>query len=176
MAISPPPQPPTPSSERPRTPNGNLQSSRAAPTPPLGDAAKRAPSLPSSQRPSPAPPIVTSTSIGASERERNLSPPAPVATRAAPVAPKKLPSTPSPVSSNPGDSMRKEPSRTGQPPPSPAAQSLKTVAPPGSGARPRQRKDHRDDSKVDIVKRLQQICTDSDPTKLYRNLVKIGQG
>jgi p21-activated kinase 1 len=29
---------------------------------------------------------------------------------------------------------------------------------------------------ADIVKRLQQICTDADPTRLYRNLVKIGQG
>jgi len=29
---------------------------------------------------------------------------------------------------------------------------------------------------MDIVKRLQMICTDADPTKLYRNLVKIGQG
>ena len=29
---------------------------------------------------------------------------------------------------------------------------------------------------ADIVKRLQQICTDADPTKLYRNLVKVGAG
>jgi p21-activated kinase 1 len=29
---------------------------------------------------------------------------------------------------------------------------------------------------ADMVKRLQQICTDADPTRLYRNLVKIGQG
>ncbi|GAA94775.1 uncharacterized protein L969DRAFT_54952 [Mixia osmundae IAM 14324] len=29
---------------------------------------------------------------------------------------------------------------------------------------------------TDIVKRLQAICTDADPTKLYRGLVKIGQG
>ena len=28
----------------------------------------------------------------------------------------------------------------------------------------------------DVVRRLQQICTDADPTKLYRNLVRIGQG
>lgn len=28
----------------------------------------------------------------------------------------------------------------------------------------------------DIVERLKAICTDADPTKLYRNLVKIGQG
>jgi serine/threonine protein kinase len=29
---------------------------------------------------------------------------------------------------------------------------------------------------ADIVKRLQQVCTDGDPTRLYRDLVKIGQG
>lgn len=29
---------------------------------------------------------------------------------------------------------------------------------------------------TDIVKRLQAICSEGDPTKLYRNLVKIGQG
>jgi serine/threonine protein kinase len=29
---------------------------------------------------------------------------------------------------------------------------------------------------ADIVKRLQQICTDGDPTGLYRDLVKIGRG
>ena len=34
----------------------------------------------------------------------------------------------------------------------------------------------REKKKEDIVKRLQHICTDADPTRLYRNLVKIGQG
>lgn len=29
---------------------------------------------------------------------------------------------------------------------------------------------------MDVVKKLQAICTDADPTRLYRNLVKIGQG
>jgi p21-activated kinase 1 len=29
---------------------------------------------------------------------------------------------------------------------------------------------------ADIVKRMQRICKDADPTRLYRNLVKIGQG
>jgi p21-activated kinase 1 len=42
-------------------------------------------------------------------------------------------------------------------------------------ATPRKRtKDKTKDE--DIIKRLQAICTDADPTKLYRNLVKIGQG
>ncbi|KAG0250063.1 signal transducing kinase of the PAK [Mortierella polycephala] len=31
-------------------------------------------------------------------------------------------------------------------------------------------------SSQDVIRRLQAICTDADPTKLYRSLVKIGQG
>ena len=44
-------------------------------------------------------------------------------------------------------------------------------------ATPRRREKKGDKEKeADIVKRLQAICTDADPTKLYRNLVKIGAG
>ena len=40
---------------------------------------------------------------------------------------------------------------------------------------PRRRKtDPREED--DIIARLQEICTDADPTKLYRSLVKVGQG
>ncbi|KAI9464832.1 kinase-like domain-containing protein [Russula earlei] len=54
-----------------------------------------------------------------------------------------------------------------------AAASLAKTA----DATPRRRKKKEDKaSDTDIVKRLQQICTDADPTRLYRNLVKIGQG
>ncbi len=47
-----------------------------------------------------------------------------------------------------------------------------------AGATPRRREKKKEDkaNDADIVKRLQQICTDADPTRLYRNLVKIGQG
>jgi p21-activated kinase 1 len=47
-----------------------------------------------------------------------------------------------------------------------------------AGATPRRHEKKKDDeaNDADIVKRLQQICTDADPTRLYRNLVKIGQG
>ena len=57
--------------------------------------------------------------------------------------------------------------------PSPAAASLAKVA---GGATPRRREKKSDGEEPDIVRRLQQICTDGDPTKLYRNLVRIGQG
>ncbi|KAI9464831.1 STE/STE20/PAKA protein kinase [Russula earlei] len=55
-----------------------------------------------------------------------------------------------------------------------AAASLAKTA----GAIPRRREKKKEDkaNDADIVKRLQQICTDADPTRLYRNLVKIGQG
>jgi p21-activated kinase 1 len=46
-----------------------------------------------------------------------------------------------------------------------------------AGATPRRREKKEDKANdADIVKRLQQICTDADPTQLYHNLVKIGQG
>ncbi|KAI5999363.1 STE/STE20/PAKA protein kinase [Pisolithus orientalis] len=56
---------------------------------------------------------------------------------------------------------------------SPAVASLAKAA---SGATPRRREKKDKDNSDDIIRRLQQICTDADPTKLYRNLVKIGQG
>jgi len=57
---------------------------------------------------------------------------------------------------------------------SPATPSL---AKSSSVATPRRREKKVDKGKEeDIVRRLRQICTDADPTKLYRNLVKIGQG
>ncbi|KAI9464232.1 Pkinase-domain-containing protein [Boletus coccyginus] len=59
--------------------------------------------------------------------------------------------------------------------PSPAAASLAKTAAVATPRR-REKKDKDKDSSDDIIRRLQQICTDADPTKLYRNLVKIGQG
>ena len=64
-------------------------------------------------------------------------------------------------------------------PQSPAAASLAKASASAAGVatpRRREKKDKDKDKDFDIVKRLQQICTDADPTRLYRNLVKIGQG
>ncbi|EGG08298.1 putative serine/threonine protein kinase [Melampsora larici-populina 98AG31] len=47
--------------------------------------------------------------------------------------------------------------------------------PPASAARKREAKAPKV-SDQEIIDRLRAICTDADPTKLYRNLVKIGQG
>jgi p21-activated kinase 1 len=61
------------------------------------------------------------------------------------------------------------------PQPSAAANQLHKAA---NAATPRKReKKDKDKAKDDdVIRRLQQICTDADPTKLYRNLVKIGAG
>ncbi|KAF5362568.1 hypothetical protein D9756_002379 [Leucocoprinus leucothites] len=57
---------------------------------------------------------------------------------------------------------------------SPTVQNLAKVA---GAAMPRRREKKVDKAKEeDTIKGLQQICTDADPTKLYRNLVRIGQG
>ncbi|KAI0695360.1 kinase-like domain-containing protein [Cerioporus squamosus] len=78
---------------------------------------------------------------------------------AAPAAP------PKPPKSSPGSSQTELPL------------NLQKAAAAG-GATPRRREKKEKDiaKEADIVKRLQQICTDADPTKLYRNLVKIGAG
>lgn len=60
--------------------------------------------------------------------------------------------------------------------PSPAAASLQKAAAAGVATPRRREKKDKDNKEFDIVKRLQQICTDADPTRLYRNLVKIGAG
>jgi p21-activated kinase 1 len=70
--------------------------------------------------------------------------------------------------------------RAPQPPAAPQQPSVAatTLAKTTAGATPRRREKKKEDkaNDADIVKRLQQICTDADPTRLYRNLVKIGQG
>ncbi len=64
-----------------------------------------------------------------------------------------------------------------QPAPSAAAASLQKTAAAASATPRRREKKEKDVAKeADIVKRLQQICTDADPTKLYRSLIKIGAG
>ncbi|KAF9530409.1 kinase-like domain-containing protein [Crepidotus variabilis] len=68
---------------------------------------------------------------------------------------------------------RADPRAAANQPPSAAASSLAKVS---GVATPRRREKKDKGKEEDIIKRLQAICTDADPTKLYRNLVKIGQG
>ena len=56
---------------------------------------------------------------------------------------------------------------------SPVAASLAKSA--GATPRRRERRKGNKANDADLVKRLQGICKDADPTRLYRNLVKIGQ-
>ncbi|PCH36234.1 Pkinase-domain-containing protein [Wolfiporia cocos MD-104 SS10] len=73
-------------------------------------------------------------------------------------------------------SVRGHDGRAAPPQPSAAAQSLQKAAGGGATPRRREKKEKDKDKEADIVKRLQAICTDADPTKLYRNLIKIGAG
>ncbi|KAF7796367.1 hypothetical protein EIP86_007544 [Pleurotus ostreatoroseus] len=91
--------------------------------------------------------------------------------------PKALKSSPVPgsnelstKSSPSGDSQKRQ-----QPGQSSSSQTVQKM--PATGATPRRREKKGDkDKEADIVARLKQICTDADPTKLYRNLTKIGAG
>ncbi|PFH50272.1 hypothetical protein AMATHDRAFT_145596 [Amanita thiersii Skay4041] len=65
--------------------------------------------------------------------------------------------------------------RTAQAQAQPPSESQSNLAKISGVATPRKRtKDKAKDE--DIIRKLRAICTDADPTKLYRNLVKIGQG
>ena len=48
----------------------------------------------------------------------------------------------------------------------------------GTGAAQPRRRDNKKNAinDADVIAKLQAICTDADPTQLYRSLVKIGQG
>jgi hypothetical protein len=66
-----------------------------------------------------------------------------------------------------------------QPPTAPQQRSAAVASlAKAASATPRRREKKKEDkaNDADLVRRLQQICTDTDPTRLYRNLVKIGQG
>ncbi|KAF8605895.1 Pkinase-domain-containing protein [Ceratobasidium sp. AG-I] len=174
----PPPQPPA----------KHRQATKDQPTPP--------PSLPpSSFRPAPSAPSPAPPSLDRSKSQRVPPPVSPQPEVARSKSQREAPRAPSTrgISGQPAGSGQKiaqghhvrERVDKAAPPPSPAIASLAKhageknnasgVAPPGSSGAPR-RREKKDKGDHDIVKRLQAICTDADPTRLYRNLVKIGQG
>ena len=66
-----------------------------------------------------------------------------------------------------------------RPPTAPQQQSAAVASlAKAADATPRRREKKKEDktNDADIVRRLQQICTNADPTRLYRSLVEIGQG
>ncbi|KAG6890109.1 Serine/threonine-protein kinase smu1 [Termitomyces sp. Mi166 len=175
----------------------SLMNPRSPPAPPKAKGQGPAP-----YRPAPAPPtVVTPTldrstsqrvpakqprsieSLGRSNTTRDRRSPVPGATQSQ-VQPKPLKSSPGSSQTDlplraspqlPQQQLRDGQQRPAPPPPSPAATSLAKT--PGVATPRRREKKPTDKSKdEDIVRRLRQICTDADPTRLYRNLVKIGQG
>ncbi|GAA5852294.1 hypothetical protein JCM8547_006727 [Rhodosporidiobolus lusitaniae] len=150
-----------PSPDRNREPPQQLNRSQSTRSPPTTASPSAKPKLPldraQSQR---APPSSSGAAAGG----------APVPHRPAP---------PKPPGAAPAGQLVKKPSTK----PSAGAASGavegeggEAVKPGGPGAQPRRREPKNKNKDSDIVARLKAICTDADPTKLYRNLVKIGQG
>ena len=155
---------------------------------------------PASYRPAPSPPQPAQPNLDRSNSQRTISKPprSDTLVRANTTKDRRSPGPPasvkasvreSPNSSAADLTLKSQPTvttngpvaerRAPQPPaasqqPRGAVASLAQAA----GATPRQREKKKEDKSndTDEVKRLQQICTDADPTLLYRNLVKIGQG
>ena len=150
---------PAPSPPQPAQPNLDRSSSqRVAPKPPRNDLVR---ANTTKDRRSPAPPAPIKAPTRESPNSSTVDLPAKSQVAPAivnvPVAERKAP--------QPNAAPQQQ---------SPAVASLAKTA----GATPRRREKKKEDkaNDADIVKRLQQICTDADPTRLYRNLVKIGQG
>ncbi|KAF7309769.1 Serine/threonine-protein kinase Tel1 [Mycena indigotica] len=168
-----------------------FQTPRSPPAPPKKSPSSFTSPAPTAYRPAPTPPTPVSPALDRSTSQRTPSkPPAkPVERsntmrdRAPPVAPPKsgVPSnTTTTPKASPGSSTTDLPLRAAPPrapaPPSAAAASLAKAGATGATPRRREKKPADKDKDNDTVRRLQQICTDADPTRLYRNLVKIGQG
>ncbi|KAH9000170.1 Pkinase-domain-containing protein [Lactarius akahatsu] len=151
---------PAPSPPQPAQPNLDRSSSqRVSSKPPRGDPLVRANTTKDRRSPAPLAPVKAPTRESPNSSAVDLPAKSQVAAAIvnAPVAERKAPQ---PNAAPPQQSA--------------AVASLAKTA----GATPRRREKKKEDkaNDADIVKRLQQICTDADPTRLYRNLVKIGQG
>lgn len=85
-----------------------------------------------------------------------------------PQASVEVTTTTSPVTERPA-----QPTMTPQQQSAVAASLAKSA---GSSPRRREKKKQSKANDADLMKRLQGICKDADPTRSYRNLVKIGQG
>ncbi|KAG9103494.1 signal transducing kinase of the PAK [Ceratobasidium sp. 370] len=190
--------------ELPNKPGNGFQNPRPPPQPPAKHKLppKEQPpvpatSAPSAFRPAPSAPSPAAPSLSLDRSKSQRAPPSPSpqpevarskSQRDAPRAPSTARSPPTPTGTGQkiaqGHHVRERVDKAAAPP-SPAIASLAKhagdkgggsgVAPPGASATPR-RREKKDKGDQDIVKRLQAICTDADPTRLYRNLVKIGQG
>ncbi|KAF8623807.1 hypothetical protein AX15_006186 [Amanita polypyramis BW_CC] len=183
---------------------GDFQNPRSPPPPPPkkpSPPGSTVASAPTAYRPAPTPPSIATPALDRSTSQRissRPSKPAEVLGRANTTRDRRPPGSGSTTSTikEQGVNLQRQPSK---PSPGSSATDLtlkgqhatkatpgQRSEPPGSAAQsnlakvsgvatPRKRpKDKTRDE--DIIKRLQAICTDADPTKLYRSLVKIGQG
>jgi len=182
-----PPPPPKPKSQYSQSTATTISappSYRPAPTPPnaLTPSLDRS----TSQR-APAKPAKTVDGLGRANTTRDRRSPGPTAPAqaGAHAVTNQQKAKPSPGSSSTDLPLKPQPGpssstarvvepRAQNQQQSPAVSSLAKAS---GVATPRRREKKVDKTKEeDIVKRLKQICTDADPTRLYRNLVKIGQG
>ncbi|KAF9979517.1 signal transducing kinase of the PAK [Mortierella antarctica] len=138
-------------------------------TPPAQPAKK-----PSAPRPVDSTPTERTEALEKIDAESSpVSPPAPSALPAAQSAPRLPPPKPKKTSQQTGAAA------VVVPPAKPTATSPSAHHHQAGGPPPKRREKKTDKDAVssqDVIRRLQAICTDADPTKLYRNLVKIGQG
>ncbi|KPV74164.1 uncharacterized protein RHOBADRAFT_37120 [Rhodotorula graminis WP1] len=120
--------------------------------------------------PSPTPPLAQPTKSALDRAQSQRAPTSSSSLSSAPPAPHR-PAPAKPPGAGSAGALAKKPSLAAK------ADDGAPVKPGGPGAHPRRREPkNRAGKEGDIVQRLQAICTDADPTKLYRNLVKIGQG
>ncbi|KAJ6518822.1 STE/STE20/PAKA protein kinase [Mycena sanguinolenta] len=176
---SPPPPPKKPQSQSAFS-SPTPTAFRPAPTPPsaVSPALDRSTSQRTPSKPPSKPVERSNTTRDPSRQPSQIKPATPAAGPGSPPSAK-----PSPGSSS-SDLPLRAPSTRSPPQPSAAAASLAKAAgaaagpggAPAATARRREKKPVDKDKDSDIVRRLQQICTDADPTRLYRSLVKIGQG
>ncbi|KAF9354894.1 signal transducing kinase of the PAK [Mortierella sp. AD094] len=133
--------------------------------------------VPPPSQPVKKPSIPRPADLTPAERKENLET---IDTDSSPVTP-VVPPSPSQAPRSPPPKPKKIPHHQSPapvaPPPKPTATS--PLAPQHTHQQPRRREKKPEKEAVssqDVIRRLQAICTDADPTKLYRNLVKIGQG
>ncbi|KAF9919807.1 signal transducing kinase of the PAK [Linnemannia zychae] len=181
--IAPPrPTPPPPNSARPTTdrpvpptpaPRPVFEQPRMPPNPPP----IKKPSAPNVRQefpekvdvdPSPISPPTPTPTPATSTPTTSAAPSTPISLSATSVAP-----TPTPTPKVPPPKPKKIPHHQGNTVGSPASKPSHATP----QAKLREKKVDKDTvSSQEVIRRLKAICTDADPTKLYRSLVKIGQG
>ncbi|TKY88908.1 hypothetical protein EX895_002149 [Sporisorium graminicola] len=135
---------------------------------PSGSASSSAEALLKATRPAPAP--------AAGQGTKTVSPPLGSKPDSAPRLP-DAPTAPASKASAAGAGTAAVPPNSGVSATASSASSAGSKNIKGPGAVPRRRETKKSTIKdSDVIAKLQAICTDADPTKLYRSLQKIGQG